>query len=93
MGELARVRVIVNGVVQGVGFRYFVVHVAREYGLTGYVRNREDGSVEVEAEGEGGVLEAFMKDLRTGPRSAHVTGLDIEKLPPGKRCEGFDVHF
>ena len=93
MSVSGRVHLIVKGVVQGVGYRYFVLRVAREYGLAGYVRNREDGSVEVEAEGDEKILEAFMKDLRIGPRAAEVTAIDVQRLPAGKGYKDFDVHF
>ena len=48
---MIRKRAIVRGVVQGVGFRYYALHEATRLGLAGYVRNREDGAVEIELEG------------------------------------------
>jgi len=89
--DLSRVRIVVRGVVQGVGYRYFAMQLARDYGLAGWVRNREDGSVEVEAEGEEIVVQAYIKDLRTGPRNAEVTGVEVETLPLGQREKGFHV--
>jgi len=91
MTDLTRVRVIIKGFVQGVGFRYFAMQLARDYGLTGWVRNREDGSVEVEAEGEELIVQSYVKDLRLGPRNAEVTGVDVETLPPGQVHKGFNV--
>ena len=91
MTDLTRVRIIVRGLVQGVGFRYFAMQLARDYGLTGWVRNREDGSVEVEAEGEELIVRSYIKDLGLGPRNAEVTGVDVETLPPGQARKGFDV--
>lgn len=91
MDDLTRVRVVVRGVVQGVGFRFFAMQLARDYGLAGWVRNREDGSVEVEAEGEDLIVKAFIKDLRIGPRSADVTGIDVETLKPARDHAGFRV--
>ena len=91
MDNLTRMRVVVRGVVQGVGFRFFAMQLARDYGIAGWVRNRDDGSVEVEAEGEELIVKAFIKDLRTGPRSADVAGLDIEILPPARDRTGFHV--
>jgi acylphosphatase len=93
MDDLARVRVVVTGVVQGVGYRYFAMHLARDYGIRGWVRNREDGVVELEAEAEGGIVESYLKDLRIGPRSAEVTGLDVAKIPPLGTETGFSVRF
>ena len=73
MADLASVKAIVYGRVQGVFFRDFVSRRARELGLTGYVRNRPDGtSVEVEAEGERKQLEALISHLKVGPPAASV---------------------
>ena len=68
---------IVRGRVQGVGFRDATARTARHLGIRGWVRNRADGTVEVLAEGAAaalGQLEAF---LRTGPRFAEVTDLEL----------------
>ena len=74
MSDLASVRVIVFGFVQGVYFRDFTHRRAEELGLTGYVRNlREVEAVEVEAEGERDQLETFISHLKTGPPAARVT--------------------
>jgi acylphosphatase len=91
MSNLKRVRVVVRGVVQGVGFRYYAVSLARGYGITGWARNRVDGTVEVEAQGERAVVSAFIKDLGIGPRSAHVEGVDVEDLPIQADERGFRV--
>ena len=73
MTELASVRAIVNGRVQGVFFRDFVSRRATELGLTGYVRNLPGGrAVEVQAEGKRGQLEKLLGHLKVGPSSAKV---------------------
>src|SRR5436305_307148 len=74
--------VVVRGLVQGVGFRWFVRERARRLGLAGWVRNRDDGSVEVHAEGGLDALDRLRQDLRTGPSGAKVSGLDEEHVPP-----------
>ena len=84
---------VVRGVVQGVGFRYFTLHLARGLGLAGYVKNRMDGGVEIEVEGEKGSVRAFMDDLSVGPRAAHVTGMEIENREPTGEYETFEVRF
>ncbi len=66
--ETARLHAIVEGNVQGVGFRYFVQETANSLFLAGWVRNRFDGSVEVTAEGERRDLEKLLHALRRGPR-------------------------
>jgi acylphosphatase len=76
--ELARFHATVEGQVQGVGFRYFVQEAAVQLGLTGWVRNRVDGSVEVLVEGARPALNKLAAALYRGPRGAIVTGLDPE---------------
>jgi len=71
-------KVHVRGVVQGVGFRWWCVRRAREYSVNGYVCNLPDGSVEMKAEGDRGVVEAFLKDVRVGPTYSDVTDVNIE---------------
>lgn len=68
----------IEGRVQGVGFRYFVQRTGNEMGLTGWVRNRRDGRVEVVAEGARADLDQLSGQLRQGPPSAHVTDLDVD---------------
>ncbi len=74
---LAR-RFLVRGRVQGVGFRWFVEREAHLLGLTGWVRNNADGSVEVLAMGSRDQLLALQSRLRAGPRAARVD--DVEEL-------------
>jgi acylphosphatase len=75
------------GRVQGVGFRWFVREAARRRLLSGWVRNRPDGSVEIAAEGEGDALAAFVAAVRVGPAGAAVAearelpGEDIGAMP------------
>jgi acylphosphatase len=88
----ARVHIIVEGLVQGVGFRWFVYRKAEALGLTGWVRNLYNGSVEIEAEGDRSLLEELIKEVKVGPRSARVTNLRIEwkdSKPP--HYQWFDI--
>jgi acylphosphatase len=83
--ENARFHAIIQGRVQGVGFRAFVVEKASELGLTGWVRNRWDGPVEVVAEGSRSDLEKLIAVLRRGPRMANVTAVDVDwEAPTGE---------
>lgn len=91
MDDRARVRAIVRGVVQGVGYRCFAMRLARDYGLVGWVRNRGDGGVEVEVQGERGIVQSFLRDLRIGPRAAEVTSLDAEEIPLDPGEKRFDI--
>jgi acylphosphatase len=70
--------VVVQGVVQGVGYRFFVLNQARLYDVKGYVKNMPDGTVQVVAEGKKGMVKDFVERLRIGPLSAHVTGVDVK---------------
>jgi acylphosphatase len=84
----------VSGRVQGVGFRYFAVHRARAHGIAGWVRNRYDGKVEIEAEGPREALELFLTDIRNGPPASHVTHVSEEwQEIPGRRNEGFSISY
>ncbi len=74
----ARFHATVEGRVQGVGFRYFVLDNAVALGLAGWVRNRYDQSVEVLAEGERENLERLVALLWKGPRSSFVSNVKIE---------------
>lgn len=76
-----RLHAIIEGRVQGVGFRYFVEEQAASLGLTGWVRNRWDGSVETVAESDRQKLEAFLIALRRGPRASSVTNVSLQWLP------------
>ena len=69
---MARVRVEVSGVVQGVGFRWFARETAQRLGLAGWVRNRDDGCVEVAAEGDEHQVRQLLAALERGPRGARV---------------------
>ena len=66
----------VSGRVQGVGFRWFVVDQARELELSGWVRNRPDGKVEIAASGNAGALAQFESAVRNGPPGARVQNID-----------------
>lgn len=92
MAERSRLRAVVRGRVQGVGFRDFVWRRARFLGVFGYVRNLPDGrSVEVVAEGEREMLAQLLEYLQEGPRGARVDGLDVEWSEPTDRYTSFDI--
>ena len=87
----AAVHMVVEGLVQGVGFRWFVARHANSLGLRGFVKNNYDGTGEVEAEGDRGLLEALVKEVRIGPRSAHVTNLVLEWKDPTHQFTHFQI--
>ena len=83
--------IIVRGLVQGVGFRYFVARIAQALGLRGYVRNLYNGDVEIRVEGTRGSIEALIKEAKVGPRSAQVTDLKIDWKEADHSFQGFDI--
>ncbi len=89
--QVQRLHAIVEGMVQGVGFRYFVVDNARLLGLTGWVRNRWDGSVEVLAEGDRARLEVLLDALHQGPRSARVSQVRVEWQTARQEFSSFNI--
>src|SRR5215469_5127142 len=70
-------RYLVRGRVQGVGFRWFVEREAHILGITGWVRNNHDGSVEVVAQGTRDQLAGLHSRLREGPRAARVDSVEV----------------
>jgi acylphosphatase len=88
---MARVRFVVRGEVQGVNFRATAVRQASRLAITGRVWNREDGAVELIAEGSGGALASLQSWLNEGPPGAQVTAVERTELG-GKPCyEGFNI--
>jgi len=75
------VRVIVRGRVQGVAFRAYTADEARRAGVTGWVRNCPDGSVEAAFEGARGAVDGLLAFVRRGPRAARVEGVDVFEEP------------
>lgn len=82
---------VIEGRVQGVGFRYSTQRKASELGLTGWVRNRFDGTVEVLAEGPPEKLASFLTWLRSGPSFACVTKVDHRPVHPKGTYRGFSI--
>jgi acylphosphatase len=89
----ARLHAMVEGRVQGVGYRQFVFEVASMLQLKGWVRNRRDGSVEVLAEGSRDMLEKLLTALQRGPRMSYVTGLNPKWLPATGEFASFEVRM
>jgi acylphosphatase len=74
----ARIEIVVNGLVQGVGFRYFVYRHAEKFGLSGSVKNLYSGEVYIVAEGDMHLLEEFYKIIKVGPSHAHVRNASLK---------------
>jgi acylphosphatase len=80
MAEVACRQFVVKGRVQGVGFRWFAVRAAEQLGVVGWVRNCDDGSVEVVARGTPESLLRLEADLRRGPEAARVTDVTVSEI-------------
>lgn len=81
-----RVHMIVSGRVQAVGFRYFTWQTARTLQIHGWVRNNDDGTVEISASGSKQNLDAFTREIRKGSPFSRVRGLDVS---PEKRTDDY----
>jgi acylphosphatase len=81
---MVRRRVVVHGGVQGVGFRYALARAAETRGVSGWARNRPDGTLEAVFEGEPDAVESLVRFCRDGPRGADVERVDVfEEEPDG----------
>jgi acylphosphatase len=80
--QVARVRAVVLGRVQQVGYRAFTLRHAADLGLRGTVANRPDGSVEVVVEGSENRVEQFLELLRRGPYHARVDAVEVTRETP-----------
>ncbi|GAA0297592.1 acylphosphatase [Gracilibacillus halotolerans] len=78
---MKRVYMNISGRVQGVGFRYFTQHLAIQYNIVGWVKNEEDGTVTVDAQGHEEELNNFIEQIKKGPsRFAKVNNVDLTYL-------------
>ena len=75
--SLKRAEIIVNGLVQGIGFRYFVYRNAKEIGLNGYVQNLGSGEVLTVVEGQIALIEDLFEKIKIGPSHAYVKNCNI----------------
>jgi acylphosphatase len=79
---MRRVHVIVSGSVQGVGYRYTARIIADEIGVTGWVRNRRDGTVEAEVEGAPEQVDEMLAWMAEGPPGSHVESASVTDAEP-----------
>lgn len=88
-----RLHATISGRVQGVGFRHFTATGAQRLGLTGWVRNRFNGSVETVAEGDQEALDAFLRHIQTGPGPSHVDEVKADWQPATGEFNNFQVRW
>lgn len=89
--ETAGIHLLIDGHVQGVGFRYYVYDFAQAKGLTGWVRNCYSGQVEVLAQGPRADLDALLTHVQTGPSVAKVTDVQVEWRTADGRYDRFSL--
>ncbi len=90
---MRRVRAIVTGRVQGVSFRASTAHEARRLGVVGWVRNRDDGSVELEAEGPDDRVAALLAWCEHGPPAARVDRVAVDERTPTRAERVFEISY
>jgi len=93
MSELKHAKIIVNGLVQGVGFRYFVMRHADDLGLTGYTQNLFTGEVLTEVEGDESIIHELIKQLKIGPSKSHVINCFVEWMEYKNEFTRFKVRY
>jgi acylphosphatase len=89
--EPERLHGVIKGDVQGVGFRFFMIRRAQALGLTGWVKNRDDGVVEFVAEGRRKDLEQLERAAHEGPRPARVTAVEVNWSEATGDLSRFDI--
>lgn len=89
--NVRRVRAIITGRVQGVSYRAATADEARRLGITGWVRNRREGSVELEAQGAPEAITALLAWCAHGPPSARVAAVAVDELAPTASEPTFSV--
>jgi acylphosphatase len=91
MDGVVRLEATVRGRVQGVGFRYYVLRLARQLGLAGWVANDPDGSVRTVAEGSEAAIDQLDDALRAGPPGAIVDDVLAVRMPGSGTFDGFAI--
>ncbi|MCU0343357.1 MAG: acylphosphatase [Ignavibacterium sp.] len=93
MDDLRRAKIIASGLVQGVGYRYFVLRHADNLNLKGYTQNLYTGEVLVEVEGEFGLINELIRQLKIGPMKSHVTNCLVEWSEYKNEFKRFEVRY
>lgn len=88
---MRRIRAIISGRVQGVSYRASTAHEARRLGLVGWVKNRADGAVELEAQGHDAAVAALIRWCHQGPPAARVDRVAVEELAPSTTETSFSI--
>lgn len=90
---LVRLHIVVRGNVQGVGFRYYAQMKAVQHKITGWVKNTNQGTVEMVAVGEKGEMAQFIEDLRQGNPFSKVTEIEMKELSETEPFQSFKIKY
>ena len=90
---MKRLTATVTGLVQGVSYRYYTRREAKRLDLVGWIRNEDDGSVYVVAEGQDESLQRLIKFMGQGPPSAHVKQITTDWSPASGEFGSFEIRF
>ena len=90
---MKRYHLFISGIVQGVGFRWYVEKIARANGLYGHVRNLPDGRVEIVAEGNEYALDLFVSTLKEGRLGKNISSIERHEEPATGSYEDFRIAF
>jgi len=90
---MKKLHLVVSGIVQGVGFRWYTQRIAKSLGLTGWVRNLQNGDVEIVVEGKNDIIEMFISELKNGYLGRNISGIKrIEEEYKGEFLD-FNIRF
>ncbi|RKD34193.1 acylphosphatase [Thermohalobacter berrensis] len=90
---MVRYHIIVKGLVQGVGFRFYAKQNAIMSNIKGWVKNNIDGTVEIDAQGDKANIDNFVKAIKKGSPFSKVESLDIKELPKLQNYESFEIRY
>lgn len=90
---MLQLKIVVSGKVQGVGYRYFTQMKAVQFGITGWVRNRQDGTVEMLTTGTRENLDLFIEEIRRGNPFSTVDQIDINETEAEENYKSFTIKY
>ena len=90
---MIRYYIVVEGRVQGVGFRFFTINIASKYNLTGNVRNMDNGMVEIEVQGEKDTIYKFISEIKEGNYFIRVDNISIKSIDLKPEEKSFQLKY
>ena len=88
-----RYHALINGRVQGVGYRYYCQANAKNFSLSGWVKNKSDGGVELEVQGGSVDVTSFLSTLEQGPPCAHVNKVAVNQIEVQVNVSSFVIRY